>query len=86
MSFDLEVRQQRRSRRKPCRLSKTMKRMIIGQFWQQRGSNSSIGRHGSHQGTWADTVMTPFMVIYVRSNLVRVNPVADHRKFPRADH
>jgi hypothetical protein len=49
-STDLLVRQQRKRRRKPCRLIKTMNRMIIGQFWPQQGSNSPIRRHGSHQG------------------------------------
>jgi hypothetical protein len=41
MSFDLLVRQQRRTRRKSCRLSRAMTRMTTGQFWQQRGVASS---------------------------------------------
>jgi hypothetical protein len=38
MSFDLLVRQQRRTRRKSCRLSKATTRMSISQFWPLRGS------------------------------------------------
>ena len=60
MSFDRLVRQHRRRRRKSCRLSKAMTRMTIGQFWPHRRRYfHRIRRRTSHQGKWADTVVTP---------------------------
>jgi predicted secreted Zn-dependent protease len=41
MFFDLLVRQQRRRRRKSCRLNMAMTRMTIDYVWPQQGTISS---------------------------------------------